>query len=620
MSLISCNPSVTSKRCGILSTVVIGVVATTACGSSEGRGDAGDAAPSGGHANVTVPSAHGATQSFGGKDTNGGASSFGEGIGGANAIGGRGVVGGSTGEGGTLVSGGTTAAVGTSNSGGNSGSVTLGGMPTGGKASGGSSMGSGGTASGGSSIGIGGSASGGTSTGKGGSASGGNSMAPVPGFNNPILRHLYTADPAALVHDGTFYVYTGHDEAPANGTAFVMRDWHVFSSKDMAHWRDHGAVLTLGAFKWASANAWAGQVIERNGKFYWYVPVSQRSGGFAIGVAVGNSPIGPFTDARGSALITNAMTTNVNIDWDDIDPSVLVDDDGQAYLYWGNTSCKVVRLASDMINTTGSITYLNLSGFTEAPYINKINGTYYLSYASGMPETIAYATSASPLGPFTRRGTLNGTVPNSPTNHQSLVKFRDRWYFVYHTAALPGGGEFNRSVAIDPLTLNADGTFRQISQSTEGVTQLDPGPFSPDAYHRLTSRADGRVLDVTGSSMNGGATLEQSTWSGLNSQKWRLVPVGSGTYHIVNRQSGHCLEVPNGGLGDGVNLQQAICASATKQYFRLLVTRDGDYAFISVTSGKALGVAANAAAEGARIAQYGYSGAVGQSYRITVVP
>src|SRR5690606_23324586 len=121
----------------------------------------------------------------------------------------------------------------------------------------------------------------------------------------------------------------------------------------------------------------------------------------AIGVAVGDTPIGPFVDARGSAIITNNMTTNVNSTWDDIDPAVFVDDDGQAYLYWGNTSCKVIRLADDMINTEGDIKYVSeLQGFTEAPYMNKVGDTYFLSFATGWPEEISYRTSSSPLGPF----------------------------------------------------------------------------------------------------------------------------------------------------------------------------------------------------------------------------
>jgi beta-xylosidase len=273
-----------------------------------------------------------------------------------------------------------------------------------------------------------------------------------------------------------------------------------------------------------------------------------------------------------------------------------------------------------MISTTGTFTYLNLPGFTEAPYINKINGTYYLSYASGMPESIVYATSNSPLGPFTRRGTLNATIPNSPTNHQSLVQFRNTWYFVYHSAALPGGGEFHRSVAIDALTLNSDGTFRQLMQTAAGITQLDPGPFRSDVYYRITSSAGARVLDISGAATISGANVQQSTWTAANSQQWKLSAVGSGTYQIVNRQSEHCVEVLNGGLTEGVNVQQATCAKINQQYWRLVGTHAGDYAFVNVATGKALGLAPTATGEGANVAQYAYAGAPTHAWQVAIAP
>jgi beta-xylosidase len=242
---------------------------------------------------------------------------------------------------------------------------------------------------------------------------------------NPIITHIFTSDPAAMVYNGRVYLYTGHDEQAAGGEGFVMNDWHVFSSSDMVNWTDHGEVLKISAFTWARADAWAGQCIERNGRFYWYVPMSHRSiNGFAIGVAVADSPTGPFRDARGSALITNDMTRELDITWDDIDPTVLIDDDGQAYLYWGNTHCRVAKLKSNMIELDGPIMDVpGLNGFTEGPYIHKKNGIYYMSFAAGFPETIDYATSNSPLGPWTYRGRINDLVANSPTNHQAIIEF-----------------------------------------------------------------------------------------------------------------------------------------------------------------------------------------------------
>ena len=292
--------------------------------------------------------------------------------------------------------------------------------------------------------------------------------------DNPIITNMFTADPAALVYGDSVYLYTGHDEASISASGFAMYNWHVFSSADMVNWKDHGPVLSLSSFTWASANAWAGQCIERNGKFYWYVPMSHKTiSGFAIGVAVADSPTGPFTDALGKALITNNMTTNVSIDWDDIDPTVFIDDDGQAYLFWGNTSCKYVKLKENMIELEGDIQYLTLPSFTEAPWIHKRNNIYYLSYAASYPEQIHYATSNSITGPWTYKGILNQRITNSPTNHQSIIQFKNQWYFIYHTAGLPTGGEFRRSVSIDYLFYNDDGTIVEIVQTSEGVDNAD---------------------------------------------------------------------------------------------------------------------------------------------------
>lgn len=145
---------------------------------------------------------------------------------------------------------------------------------------------------------------------------------------NPIVQTCYTTDPAPMVHDGTLYVYTGHDEDKAD--FFWMQEWRVYSTKDMVNWTDHGSPLAIESFDWADDRAWAAQCIEHNGKFYWYVCLrSKLTNTMAIGVAVGDSPLGPFKDAIGKPLYDGS--------WDFIDPTVFVDDDGQAYLYWGKS-------------------------------------------------------------------------------------------------------------------------------------------------------------------------------------------------------------------------------------------------------------------------------------------
>lgn len=297
-------------------------------------------------------------------------------------------------------------------------------------------------------------------------------LGPVSFADNPIILHKFTADPAALVYQDTVYLYTGHDECPDRQNRYVMHEWLCFSSTDLVHWTEHPVPLRVKDFEWAQDDAWASQVIHRDGKFYWYVAVSHKSiPGKAIGVAVSDSPTGPFKDARGSALITNDMTTDVNISWDDIDPTVFVDDDGQAYLFWGNTKCRWVKLKDNMIELDGPIhTIDNLPHFTEAPWIHKHGDWYYLSYAYQFPEKTAYAMSKSITGPWEFKGILNELAGNCNTNHQAIIEFKGRHYFIYHNGGIqPNGGSFRRSVCIDYLSYNPDGTLKRVIMTTEGV-------------------------------------------------------------------------------------------------------------------------------------------------------
>ena len=158
---------------------------------------------------------------------------------------------------------------------------------------------------------------------------------------NPIVQTNYTADPAPMVYNGTVYLYTSHDEDKTVRNFFTMNDWRCYSSTDMVNWTDHGPILSYKVFEWSRGDAWAGQCIYRNGKFYYYLPVNQKNGGNAIGVAVSDSPTGPFKDALGKPLLTG---------YGYIDPTVYIDDDGQAYLYWGNPFLWYVKLNQDMIS------------------------------------------------------------------------------------------------------------------------------------------------------------------------------------------------------------------------------------------------------------------------------
>lgn len=311
----------------------------------------------------------------------------------------------------------------------------------------------------------------------GGTAAGGPAHA-----DNPIVQTIYTADPAPLVYNNRVYLYTGHDEDGA--TTFTMRDWRVYSSEDMVNWTDHGSPLSLATFSWASRDAWAGQAIYRNGKFYWYVPVINRATNRpAIGVAVGDTPVGPFKDALGRPLVENG----------EIDPSVFLDDDGQAYLYWGNPNLSYVRLNADMTSYSGGIQRIPLTAagfgarngdanrptlYEEGPWVYKRNNLYYNVFAAKCcSEFLAYSTASGPTGPWTYRGTVMPTQGSSFTNHPGVIDYKGGSYLFYHNGALPGGGGYQRSVAVEKFTYGADGSIPTMSMTTAGAPQigtLDP--------------------------------------------------------------------------------------------------------------------------------------------------
>ena len=308
---------------------------------------------------------------------------------------------------------------------------------------------------------------------------------------NPFVQTWCTSDPAPMVHNGTMYVYTGHDEDGAD--FFWMQEWRVYSTQDMVNWQDHGSPLALETFSWADDRAWAGQTIERDGKFYWYICAhSKISNGMAIGVAVSDSPTGPFKDALGKPLFENGS-------WDHIDPTVMIDDDGQAWLMWGNPQCYYLKLNRDMISYEGELGKLPMTeeafggpmmkerekgktykdSYVEGPWLTKRNGTYQLLYAAGgVPEHISYSTAPSPTGPWKYAGEIMPLCDtNSFTNHCGVADYKGHSYFFYHTGKLPNGGGFGRSVAVEEFKYNADGCFPKIMPTDAGVKPV--GVFNP---------------------------------------------------------------------------------------------------------------------------------------------
>ncbi|MDD4636343.1 MAG: glycoside hydrolase family 43 protein [Bacteroidales bacterium] len=300
---------------------------------------------------------------------------------------------------------------------------------------------------------------------------------------NPIIQTNYTADPAPMVHNGTVYVYTSHDEDVTVKNFFTMNDWKCYSSTDMVNWTDHGTVMSYKDFSWSRGDAWAGQCIYRNGKFYYYVPVNQKNGGNAIGVAVSDSPTGPFKDALGKPLL---------VGYGYIDPTVYIDDDGQAYLYWGNPNLWHVKLNEDMISYDQELGVVKedlkdenfgyrakkidnrTASYEEGPWFFKRNSKYYLLYpAGGVPEHLAYSTSDKPTGPWVYGDTIMHVIQDRGafTNHPGYAEFKGKSYLFYHNGALPEGGGFKRSVCVEEFKFNPDGSIPLITPTREGVPE-----------------------------------------------------------------------------------------------------------------------------------------------------
>ena len=293
---------------------------------------------------------------------------------------------------------------------------------------------------------------------------------------NPFVQTWFTSDPAPMVHNNRMYVYTGHDED--NADFFWMQEWRIYSTDDMVNWQDHGSPLALESFSWADDRAWASQCVERDGKFYWYI--------------VSDTPTGPFRDAIGKPLFENGS-------WDHIDPTVLIDEDGQAWLMWGNPQCYYLKLNRDMISYSGELGRLDMTeeafggpmmsqrekgkkykdSYVEGPWLTKRNGTYQLLYAAGgVPEHISYSTASSPTGPWKYAGEIMPlSNTNSFTNHCGVADYKGHSYFFYHTGKLPNGGGFGRSVAVEEFKYNADGSFPTILPTEEGVKPV--GKFDP---------------------------------------------------------------------------------------------------------------------------------------------
>lgn len=296
-------------------------------------------------------------------------------------------------------------------------------------------------------------------------------LAPALDAQNPIIRDQFTADPTARVFEGKVYLYPSHDiisPVEPERKWFSMADYHVFSSEDLVNWTDHGMILSQENVPWGNPEGysmWAPDCVYKNGKYYFYFPNAPKEGrGFAIGVAIADKPYGPFTPEQKPIEGVGG-----------IDPCVLIASDGTAYLYWSGMGLRGAKLADNMLELDGESVRLdeNLpAGFKEGPFIFERNGKFYLTYpwVQDRTETLAYAMSDNPLGPYEFKGIIMAQSPSACwTNHHSLVEYKGEWYLFYHHNDYSPQFDKNRSARIDRVIFNEDGTIQPVTPTLRGV-------------------------------------------------------------------------------------------------------------------------------------------------------
>lgn len=307
---------------------------------------------------------------------------------------------------------------------------------------------------------------------------------------NPLIMDQFTADPTARVFDGKIYVYPSHDIIPppeARQDWFCMEDYHVFSSENLMDWTDHGVIVSQTNVPWVDASTysmWAPDCIEKDGKYYFYFPARAKAGGFAIGVAVSDTPHGPFNPEP--APIEGVRG---------IDPCVLIDSDGQAYLYYSMGKIFVAKLKANMLQLDSApkvIENLPTQGLLEGPFVFERNGIYYLTYphVENGTERLEYATGKSPMGPFKPRGVIKDESPSGCwTVHHSILEYQGQWYLFYHDQDLSPLDDKRRSIRADHLSFEKDGDIKKVIPTLRGIGTADAtSKLQIDRYSDISSK------------------------------------------------------------------------------------------------------------------------------------
>ena len=348
---------------------------------------------------------------------------------------------------------------------------------------------------------------------------------------NPVLRDLYSADPTARVFNNKVYLYPSHDIFPPEGQRqdwFCMEDYHVFSSENLTDWTDHGVIVTQNKVPWVRPNSysmWAPDCVYRNGKYYFYFPSAPAAGGgFAVGVAIADNPEGPFVPEPEPIKGING-----------IDPCVLQASDGNAYIFWGNGRCAKLKenmkeLAED--NPRETVKWGNrevemvgvncLQGLpnrqAEGPFAFEYNGNYYLTYpyVRENTEVLGYAMSKNPMGPYEYKGLIMAEHPNGCwTNHHSIVNYKGQWYLFYHTNFFSPKDDKRRSVCIEKLFFNPDGTIQEVKETMRGVgINQATEKIQIDRFSSSSAGVSSEAVDTANYMRGGCVTLPQKgSWS-----------------------------------------------------------------------------------------------------------
>jgi len=304
---------------------------------------------------------------------------------------------------------------------------------------------------------------------------------------NPVIRNQFSADPTARVFNGKVYLYPSHDiVAPKDKNLkkdwFCMEDYHVFSTANLTNWTDHGVIVSQTKVPWLTKtnyDMWAPDCVYKNGKYYFYFPVGGK-----IGVATASKPEGPYT-------VLEKPVTGIG----GIDPCILMDKNGSAYIFTARGRISVAKLKDNMIEVDGDVqTIANLptKGLIEGPFAFQFNGKYYLTYphVENKIERLEYSMSNSPMGPYKPVGVImDESASGCWTNHQSIVQYKGQWYLFYHDNDYSPKFDKNRSVKIDSLFFNADGTIRKVIPTLRGVGLVNASKeIQIDRYSRISDK------------------------------------------------------------------------------------------------------------------------------------